>query len=251
MILSPHDPNLAEALLDARFARRWLAEGDSWFSLGGFTGNLLMALDDDRTLIVNCAHPGDTLAEMGGDACARLLEPDDGVPRWDAVLLSGGGNDLLGRCREFIRPDPADPVDDDALLETLSDIEGEIVRLLRLVTATQPGVPVLCHTYDYPPVSRRWWWWQAGPWVAPALRAAGLDRSRWDGFAGMLIDALAERLKNVAADYRRLGVVETRGRLLRQDWRNEIHPNTTGYAEHAIPWRRALAALHPQPKEHQ
>ena len=245
MIIAPDDPNLAEALLDARFARRFLAEGDSWFSFGGWTANLLMLIDDADTLIVNCAYPGDTLASMGDDTVSRMLEPDDGIARWDAVLISAGGNDLLSRCRQFIVPDPEDPVDSDALMETLSDIEHDVVRLLRLCRATQPGVPVFMHTYDYPPVSRRWWWWHAGPWVAPVFRAAAVDRARWDGFAAMLIDEMAGRLHNVAADYRELNVVETRGRLLAKDWRNEIHPSFTGYAEHAIPWRRALASIHP------
>lgn len=246
MILSPTDHDLAEALLDARFKRRYLAEGDSWFSIGGWTSNLLTAIDDADTLIVNCAMPGARLASVstfGGDVFAALLAPTDGMPEWDAVLLSGGGNDLLGDCIRFVVPDPADPIDGDALQDALDGIERHLIRLMRLTQAAQPGVPVLAHTYDYPPVSRRWWWWKAGPWVAPVFRSAGISRERWEGLAAMLIDELAVRLHNVAADWSALSVVETRGRLLARDWRNEIHPNPTGYAEHAIPWRRALASI--------
>jgi len=243
VILAPDDPNLAEALLDARFARRYLSEGDSWFSLGGWTGNLLMALDAEDTLIVNCAAPGARLAGVsgfGGDVFAALLAPTDGLPEWDAVLLSGGGNDLLGDCARFVVADPAASIDEAALMDALDGIERHLIRLMRIAQAAQPGVPVFAHTYDHPPVSRRWWWWKAGPWVAPVFRQASIARARWDGLAAMLVDELAVRLYNVAADWPALSVVETRGRLLKSDWRNEIHPNPTGYAEHAIPWRKAL-----------
>lgn len=240
MIIAPDDHDLVEALLDARFVRRYLAEGDSWFSIGGLTGNLLMALDDDNTLIVNCASPGDTLPEMGRGAFARVLATTHGVPPWDAVLLSGGGNDLLQACRHFVVPDPAGPVDYDALVSMLNGIESHLVRLLVLCRSGQPGVPVYVHTYDHPPVSRRWWFWQAGPWVSPVLQMAGIDRSRWDSLAAMLIDSLAERLHRIAMSWPGLTVVETRGQLMAQDWHNEIHPKFVGYHELAHAWRRAL-----------
>lgn len=240
MILSPDDPFLVEALLDPRFTRRYLAEGDSWFSLGGWTGNLLMALDDEQTLIVNCASPGDTLDDMGRGLFSRALARADGVAPWTAVLLSGGGNDLLANCAEFIVPDPAGPIDYDAMLGTLAWVEREIERLLILCRAGQPGVPVFMHSYDHPPVSRRWWFWQLGPWVSPVLRAACIDRARWDGLAAMMIDNLVERLVAVAQRWDGVTLVDTRGCLLASDWQNEIHPKTIGYHELARPWRRAL-----------
>lgn len=248
MIVSAHDPDLITHLLDARYARRWLAEGDSWFSIGGATGNLLMALDRPDVLIVNCASPGDTLRDMhqfGGDAFSRLLEPTDGVPPWNAVLLSGGGNDLLCHCARFVVPDVFDPIDDDALLETLDGIETELIRMMRLITAQAPDVPVYIGLYDYPPVDRRWWWWKLGPWIAPVFERAGIDRTRWDSLATELIDELATRILNVAQDYYldgvpRLRVVDTRMRLTRDQWQNEIHPTRAGYDTLATVWARAL-----------
>lgn len=240
MILAPNDPNLIDALLDARFSRRYLAEGDSWFSLGGLTGNQLMAIDDDDTLIVNCAYPGDTLEDMGKGAFVGALSATDGIEPWTAVLLSGGGNDLLRSCAQYIVPDPSGPIDFDAMAGLLAGIERHLVRILTLCRRAQPGVPVYMHTYDHPPVSRHWGWWQLGPWVAPVLQAASVDRSRWDGLAAMLIDNLAELMHKLSASWPDLTVVETRGRLLPQDWQNEIHPKTIGYHELAHAWRRAL-----------
>lgn len=240
MILAPNDPNLVDALLDARFRRRYLAEGDSWFSLGGLTGNQLMAIDDDDTIIVNCAYPGDTLKDMGKGAFVGALSATDGIRPWTAILLSGGGNDLLKRCSQCIVPDPSGPVDFDALAGLLAEIERHLVRILMLCRSGQPGVPVYMHTYDHPPVSRHWGWWQLGPWVSPVLAAAGVDRTRWDGLAAMLIDNLAELIHKLSAAWPELAVVETRGQLHPHDWRNEIHPKTIGYRKLAQSWCRAL-----------
>lgn len=246
MIVSPADPSLPELLLDARFTQRILGDGDSWGSLGGWTGNLFMPLDAPHRLIVNCAYPGDELGDIesiGNEIFVRLLAPTDGMPAWDAVLLSAGGNDLLGHCGDFVVRDAVAPIDEGALMEALDDIERSLIRFLRIANAAQPGVPVICHTYDHPPVSRRWWPWQLGPWVSPVFKDAGIPRAMWDNLAAMLVDELAGRLRNVAADWPRLTVVETRHRLAARDWRNEIHPNARGYAELARPIRAALDAL--------
>lgn len=240
MIIAPDDPFLTEALLDSHFTRRYLAEGDSWFSLGGWTGNLLMALDDPDTLIVNCGSPGDRLGDMGRGLFARALIASDGVRPWDAILLSGGGNDLLAGCGAFIVPDPAGPISFDALSDCLASVEHHLLRILVLCRAGQPGVPVYLHTYDHPPVSRRWGFWQMGPWVAPVLRQAGVHRQRWDDLAAMLIDNLAELSHKVAGRWPGVHVVETRGMLCADDWQNEIHPKQRGYHQLARRWRRAL-----------
>lgn len=246
MITTHTDHRLPELLLAQQFTQRVLADGDSWFSLGGWTGNLLMPLDAPHRLIVNCAAPGDELGDthaIGNDEFARLLAPTDGVPAWDAVLLSAGGNDLLGHCSRFIVPDAIAAIDEAALDEVLDGIESNLIRFMRLTQSAQPGVPVLCHTYDHPPVSRRWWPWNFGPWIAPVFKAADIPRGFWDGFAAMLVDELAVRLANIAHDSPRLTVVNTRARLTARDWRNEIHPNVYGYSLLAIPLRAALDSL--------
>lgn len=257
MILSPTDRQLTEALLDPRWKRRLLAEGDSWFSLGGATSNLLMSLDRADSLIVNCASPGDELgdcAAIGGDTFAALLAPTDGIPKWDAVLLSAGGNDLARRCGECIRHRLvhgdliySGHIDRDALTELLSDIESHLIRFLRICQAGQPGVPVICHTYDYPPVHRRWWPWAFGPWIAPVLREASVPREAWSDIVMEMMNALAERYHRVANEYPALHVVDSLGELLPTEWRNEIHPSPAGYAHLARLWRAELDRVLKEP----
>ena len=87
-----------------KFEQRYLAQGDSWFSLGAllpaFTTNLPEELVLSRsTLIVNCARPGKVLALMTDTTqdpkfINLLSRPNTRWP-WDGLLLSGGGNDLI------------------------------------------------------------------------------------------------------------------------------------------------------------
>lgn len=234
MILSARDQFLVEALLDARYTSRLLADGDSWFSIGGWTGNLLQPLDDGLVLIVNCAYPGDELADsraIGNDEFAALLAPTDGIAQWDGVLLSAGGNDVIKAAGDFVCGRAEEGyLDRSALDEVLDAYERQLIRFLRLCHAAQPGVPVFCHTYDYPPVARRWHFWHIGPWLAPIFRAHDIPRGDWHAISVSIIDELAERMFNVAGDWPVLTVVDTRDHLGTSDWRNEIHPSVRGYA---------------------
>ncbi len=88
---------------------RLLAEGDSWFTLGGLpTSNLLFSLAfPASTLIVNCAMPGDTIRHVAEIAANRELQAALSSRfgfSWDAILLSGGGNDLIDRVRDILLP---------------------------------------------------------------------------------------------------------------------------------------------------
>ena len=81
-----------------KFEQRYLAQGDSWFSLGAllpaFTTNLPEELVLSRsTLIVNCARPGKVLALMTDTTqdpkFVNLLSRPNTRRPWDGLLLSG------------------------------------------------------------------------------------------------------------------------------------------------------------------
>ncbi|CAB3826647.1 hypothetical protein LMG3410_00542 [Achromobacter aegrifaciens] len=84
--------------------RRFLAEGDSWFTLGTLKGsdlsNLLFELNlSSSAQVLNCAYPGDTLQHMvdsvDRSAFNKLLYLPGFEHQWDAILLSAGGNDFI------------------------------------------------------------------------------------------------------------------------------------------------------------
>ena len=90
--LDPDDPD---------YAWRILAEGDSWFTIGAIpSSNLLYELRlKKRTVVLNLGYPGDTIANVSQlsantEFTRRLVHPN-WASDWNALLLSGGGNDLI------------------------------------------------------------------------------------------------------------------------------------------------------------
>lgn len=253
MIVHANNPELSEHLLSFEYRREsgervrlYLAEGDSWFSLGGFSnGNLLAAIDTRDTLIVDCAAPGDTLrniTDCGNDTFRLLLHPHYGA-KWDAVLLSAGGNDVLGHVERLIYGGAGD---------TLEGILRGYMRIVSAVRAHQ-DCPIHCHTYDYVSPDVRGGWFRAGPWVGNRLRALGVAPERYQPIVDEMIDGLAQTIFSAAA---KTGMIvhDTRGTLAPVKWgrwgarvignmagpgefANEIHPNRRGYARLAARWR--------------
>src|SRR6185436_5868496 len=87
----------------SEFGFRFLAEGDSWFSIGTLNplanSNLLFEMDfQGSACAVNCAAPGDTLkrmSQMNTDPNFVALLRGRRARFWDAILMSCGGNDLI------------------------------------------------------------------------------------------------------------------------------------------------------------
>lgn len=258
---------------DRQYRYRILAEGDSWFSIGGFPGsNLLFPLRLPRpAILVSLAQPGDTIRRMSAIASnhrlRQALSASHGY-RWHAILLSGGGNDLIDDVHRIIvrprgRPEhPADYCDEAALLATLADVERGYRRLVRRrdrVDSSCRGKPILAHTYDFVTprnAPARFLGLPAqGPWLYPALRKARIPRRLWNDISDYLLGRLAERIRGLARGPDRLPafhVVNTLDTLVpaelgttreSNDWMNEIHPNAEGYAKLAAKIGRRLARL--------
>src|SRR5438874_3608775 len=118
------------------YRHRLLAEGDSWFTLGGLpTSNLLFSLQfQANTIIANCALPGDTIRHMSEISNNRELQAALSARfgyAFDAILLSGGGNDLIDRIHDILLTpgqipahvtDPADYCDQAQVAAFLTDV---------------------------------------------------------------------------------------------------------------------------------
>lgn len=251
---------------------RILAEGDSWFSLGGIpTSNLLFSLRFRKsTLIINCAQPGDTIRRMGVLAQDRALRDalTAGVA-WDLILLSGGGNDLIDEADEILLSpqkrqaspgvgpgDYCDPSAIDNLVRTVQEGYRAIVALRDAPGSTARGKPILTHTYDYitprNAPARFLLIPMLGPWLYRALIEAAVPQPDWRGVSDYLTDRLAEAILALRTGAHALPdfyVVDTRGTLSRAktgevgesgDWMNEIHPSIDGYKKLARPLTDAL-----------
>jgi len=237
-----------------------LAEGDSWFTINGLPpSNLLFKLRFRKaTRIVSCALPGDTIKHMAQIVSNPHLKQALGASgqRWDAILLSGGGNDLIDAAAEILLPKdrrPTNPTRPEefcdmpklrALVKDIQDGYRRIAGLRDLPGAAGRGVPILTHTYDYATprdAPARLGIAHLGPWLSKALTKREVLPAHWVRISDFLINTLAEGILALAAGPTAIPgfhVVDTRGALIRadldtqrksNDWLNEIHPTAGGY----------------------
>jgi hypothetical protein len=215
------------------------------------------------------AQPGDTIRRMSD--ISRNTDLDNwlsmsfGAYNWHALLISGGGNDVIDHAMEIVPassvPQPAGKATDEyidpvRLEETLAEVrEGyrRIVELRDRDDSPCPGVPLVTHTYDLATprdAPARFLVPLLGPWLFPAMAAARIPESRWNDVSDFILGALGECIAGLEDELPNFHVVPTQGTLTRavagttddsNDWANEIHPNRRGF--------RKLADLLAEPLE--
>jgi lysophospholipase L1-like esterase len=208
-------------------------------------------------LIVSCSSPGDTIRHMGqisrNSILKKAMSRKDGY-EWDAILLSGGGNDLIDDAGEIVfKPrkasqDPATFCHEARLLQTLAQIEDGYRRIAELRDnpgSSCMGKPIITHTYDWATPrnspARFIFVPLLGPWLYPAMVKAKIPESLWIPISDYLISRLRDSIRSLASGSNAIPefyVVITQNVLQRAsigstgndgDWLNEIHPNHTGY----------------------
>jgi lysophospholipase L1-like esterase len=253
-----------------QFQARCLAQGDSWFSIGSvpffLTTNLLQDLElRVGTCIVNCASPSAKLSRMiDTTRSTTFLQLLNGalVTKWDAVLVSGGGNDLIEALQskspdagrrllrfeaEWGEPGPAARYVSEAGWLTFRDHMREVFRLL--VEARDAGLnrstPIVFHSYDLPGPRNAPAGAGFGPWLSKALDAFGIPPDDWKAVAQEFYSRLRTLLREIRDAHERLVLVETLDTLTpadrtdesaTADWQNEIHPTREGYAKLDEKW---------------
>ena len=154
-----------------------------------------------------------------------------------AVLLSAGGNDLLGDVGLLIEHGN---LSREAVGIAMDGIELGYRRIISAVREHH-DCPIHAHTYDYPISDPYGGLFRMGPWIGNRLIAAGVAPHRHEGIIAQLVDGLANRLRQNDD----LIVHETRGTLKpgkwrrfgwQPMWRNEMHPTRDGYKRLAAGW---------------
>jgi hypothetical protein len=269
-----------------QFGVRFLAEGDSWFSIGTLNpaknSNLLFEMAfSQQCLAIQCAMPGDTMRRMSqmqtDPRFVDLLCGKRAMP-WDAILLSGGGNDLIAALRTpALLPDGTTVARDRRLLLTTDEwgpaadgaarfvsVDGwrTFATYLRanfddFVTLRERGPsagrPIFFHGYSVPTPRPAGAGFGLGPWLLPAMLAYAIPADEHAALARELIERLALLLAEIAADNVRypalhffdstaivLDTAEADAHAESGDWINEIHPTWRGYEKIALPWAQAI-----------
>jgi hypothetical protein len=246
---------------------RILAEGDSWFEypLPPTRGDVVI-YQLEKLLgykIANMAHHGLELQQMMGlslrqEIIARLRDPR---VRFDALLFSGGGNDIVGDqfCIWLKDSPPVVPPPQmlilDAVEAVLAMLEAEYRQLIDIRDQYSRQTVIFVHAYDFPEITGRKVC-GLGPWLKPSLDYAykhlGVaNPSSNDEFVIVrtLLQMFCAMLDRIATDpiVQKFIVVPTQGTLTpnNSDWQNEIHPSSTGFAKIAAKFQASLASIFP------
>jgi hypothetical protein len=247
------------ALTDFPSAKRCLAFGDSWFQYPPRPIDIekRLARAFKGTLFLDEAVPGRDSAQW--KLSLPRVQREIGTFGFDAILLSSGGNDVVGdELLEYVKTaaqalavgttnwgtiPPA--VFDHVRLELFEHALGYAIADFREIVQYRnmysPDTIVFVHTYDYiypsgdpfelGPIT-------VGPWAKPALDAVGLtDPGQQRVVTNWLLDQFAVALKAFASQNANVRVVDSRGTLTsRRQWQNEIHPTRGGFELIANTW---------------
>lgn len=214
---------------------RVVAEGDSWFHHP--------CIDDVMDWFKRFGYapyrsdaPGRTLVQMVSE---KVYLKFLGDPDVKAVLLSGGGNDLISWRKgdsghsPIFKPanDPSradDWVDEAELVSALAEIERLLGIVIGDVRAARPRMPIITHCYDriHPRRSGPF-----GAWVGPQLDDLGVPQQQRlrNEIAAILIDRANETYQRVSVA-QRITYVDVRG-IVGNRWWDEIHPESDAFGD--------------------
>jgi len=242
----------AQAVDKFRNAKRCLCFGDSWFQYPprpiDIEKQLARTFRDTLFLNEGVAGRDSATWKIGLPRVQREI----GAFRFDAILLSNGGNDIVGtELREYLKtPAQAQAIGstawgeippevfDHVRLELFEYALGYAIRDFREVVQYRDMYSrdsiIFVHTYDYiypsgdsfklGPIT-------VGPWAKPALDDVGLtDPAQQRIVTNWLLDQFARELKAFASQNANMRVVDSRGTLTsKRQWVNEIHPTKSGF----------------------
>ncbi len=279
-VLRPDDVLADRGPSPSQFNLQFLAQGDSWFSIGALppsgTSNLFDGMASTvAACAINCARPGAELAHMVDTTREKtFLSFLNGrnARAWSGLLLSGGGNDLI----DAAQSPPSAPARlrlmatrdewtsargpqrylSNAGWQTFSDhLQAVFAQLLaQRDRGINRGMPILLHTYDVTAPRPAAAGPGSGPWLQPTMVAFGIPKDDWTPLAATLLARLSTLLDHIAATTPdgSIHVVHSQGTLrpagnddpgATLDWENEIHPSAHGYRQLGALWAPVIDAV--------
>jgi len=229
---------------------RILAEGDSWF---GCSRNFLRTDQEvgiidhlagmDNLLILNPPSNGDELLDMiSGERKLSFLKRLHYMD-FDLVLLSGGGNDFVGRYDFGFMLYEKTPgmewrecINTTRLFIKIRQVEFAYRELIERIIDLQPRMRIVIHTYDFPiPSNEDYELFELVPvgksWIYPCFMQKNIsDPEDQRKIIRNMLLRLKSSLYKIEKDYaENVTVVNTQGLLQERHWRNEIHPSSQGF----------------------
>ncbi|MEZ5925111.1 MAG: trypsin-like peptidase domain-containing protein [Hyphomicrobiaceae bacterium] len=219
---------------------RFVAQGDSWFQYPFLLEDVVDQLFDEHA-ILDLSGAGRTLHDLGvSDELVHAVKSE--LP--NGVLLSGGGNDILGEhaiklyLRDFAPGLAIGDYAEPTLAAHLELIVSQYDRIIRQLIAVSPSLRIFCHGYDWAIPNAERGDWLARPMALKGIVATELQRS----LVRLLIDRFNEAMRGLERRYPgRVLVVDCRGAVGSERWYDELHPTDAGFADVAQRFRKRIA----------
>lgn len=243
-----------------------LLEGDSWFAfpmwLRTNIANELINTFQTHIVPLDLSKSGDEARQMlCGEQFAKMyrLLADEQL-RFDCILFSGGGNDMVSTNFPVLLRDYQqgmtweDCLNLSRFSRRLQEIENAYRDLADLRDDYQPNAWVFTHSYDYAIPSgkgvRILGIEAAGGWVQKVMNARRIPKKMQQEILDQMLarfDDMLIRLEQTSTKWRH---VRTQGTLKDNEWEDELHPTSAGFKKVTAKFHVALAEVFsglPQP----
>lgn len=268
--------HLNNGLAPERFKYRILVEGDSWMDRSAMVHTSLLQslapeMDDggEAVLFINLAIFGDTMRRMGQKKrdFVQWVRTDFGW-KFDAILLSAGGNDFIDAARDPApgegllenlagKPAPAQGRDclRPAAVKDLVDqwLDPNFSMLYDAVQASRhQGIPIFLNSYDTPTARNAPAFQNGRAWLYESYVKNSIPPALWPDLTAELFGEVQAAVGGWATGRPNVHVVPTNGTLIPatpgttgvdHDWQNEIHPNKGGWEKLATVWRASIKTV--------
>jgi hypothetical protein len=198
---------------------------------------------------------GDTLKNIAldnveyADALAGLI--DARGLKVSAVLLSAGGNDIVGdELAGYLNENkdgkgtPATLINDVPFNAKFTELARGYTDVIGKIQARWPGIPIVLHTYDYavPLPKQPFGIIPRDGWVGEPMRGKKIvDPQVRQGIVKTMIDTFHDNLAELAATrFKNVFLVDTRNTVPQTGWNDELHPKDPGFAAVANKFRKVL-----------
>jgi len=220
---------------------RIVSEGDSWFQYPLLLQDMIDNFDGEKDLaVLSLGGAGDLVEAM---AIRREYDKALTETKSPVLLLSGGGNDLLGdgRLIKILKPyttgaSAGDLIKMSALQEVSDNIIGFYRDILHDVQTNHPNVTVFGHGYDTPFPKAN------GAHFGKPFAKVGIPLALGRDVIELIVDFFAKRLEELTTLFPNYRYVDLKGKVGTHpnSWYDELHPVDAGFERAAVPMISAV-----------
>lgn len=234
-----------------------VSEGDSWFSFPLYSNivDLLDSRANRRLSLLRLERSADELLQILSGKQKVKLRRYLGEYPVQALLLSGGGNDVAGRDLYHLLRDKApgrdweQSIHKDRVRRRIRQLELAHREVIDIRDDVNPDCVIYTHGYDWAiPTGKgvRIFGAGVGPWLQPNLEERGIvDGEDQRLIVRWLIDAFNEMHQRLAQEHPKIAYIDLRGTLDPGDWHDELHPKRDGFKALAEKFAERLSGQFP------